>query len=307
MARPLIPTCGWCTNTRKRPSRISELVEDQRSAAARRSREYELTRYRRVPREPLLRRDGRIRQGSAGRHPDAGHRSRNSRPGHRGVAPAADSSGRVTPGAGRRIQPAPPAADAGRTRRSSAPATPGVARHEAVPGRSAAARRMAVLRERDQCAPPVRGGGQAGPFKDGINDLRRLRATIRARSTRRSPAPNAPSYLRVRRARPAQVTVTVKLRFRPRPSRQRRRSRYFDLSASRRTQTGVRTSSTKSCRTASPDPDARTGAAAARWRGCCGPSSSICIDVRRWLDGDPAQPKPPARTRPSDATATGGI
>ena len=45
---------------------------------------------------------------------------------------------------------------------------------------------------------------------------------------------------------------------------------------------------------------------ARRWPACCGPSSSISFDVRRWLTGDPAQPPPPASAATA-ATPTGGI
>ena len=56
------------------------------------------------------------------------------------------------------------------------------------------------------------------------------------------------------------------------------------------------TRSTPSCSATSPTPT-RGWCSARRWPACSGRSNIYHFDVRRWLDGDPAQPPPPAERR----------
>ena len=70
----------------------------ERAARGRRAR-VRADRHRRLRREPLLRRVRRIRQGGAGRHPDAGHASPTAARSRRRCT-CCRSSGRATPGAG---------------------------------------------------------------------------------------------------------------------------------------------------------------------------------------------------------------
>ena len=118
------------------------------AGAASNDREYELHRHRRLRRGPLFRRRGRICQGGARRHPDAGHR-RQSRPRRGRRCMCCRSSGRATPGRGRADAPTPAAARPRRTTRSTA-AHPSLPRDALASADGAA--RAAVLRQRDQSA-----------------------------------------------------------------------------------------------------------------------------------------------------------
>ena len=226
-------------------------------------------------------------KAGAERHPDADHRPQ-PRPGGAPTCTCCRSSGSATPGRG-----ASPAVEAGAGRST--------ARRR---GRGASATRLGayhLYRRRRRAVAlhattrPTRGGCSAQPtptgyFKDAFHEYvvarqRRRRQPAAARHEGRGALPARRPRGRSARSCACGCPPT------------RRPPPFADFDDDRRPPPATRpTSSTPTCRTASPTGRAARAAAGAR-RHDLEQAVLSTTTCRKWLDGDPGQPPPPPERR----------